>query len=108
VAQRLDRIERIGEAVPTSGLRHELSDARSALWAHSTGIETAFLPDDASEKFDGEAVLCGGLLQCPTNVVCSSRIDAPGLRFDWRNRLIGVVVKRCWGGGTRLRIRLRA
>jgi hypothetical protein len=57
MAQRLDRVERIGQAVPASGLRHELCNARSALWTHSTGIETAFLPDHASEKFNRESVL---------------------------------------------------
>ena len=54
MAQRLDRIKRIGEAMPASGLWHELCDARGALWAHSAGIETALLPDHASEKFDGD------------------------------------------------------
>ena len=37
MAQRLNRIERIGKAVPASGLWHELCDARSALWAHGAG-----------------------------------------------------------------------
>jgi hypothetical protein len=41
MAQRLNRIERIGEAVPAGGLRHELCDARSTLWTHSAGIEAA-------------------------------------------------------------------
>jgi hypothetical protein len=91
MAQRLDRIERIGKAVPASGLRHELGDARSALRAHSAGIEAAFLPDHPSEKFNGEAVLRRGLLQRPTNVFGCGRIGSGGLRFDGHGRLFGIL-----------------
>ena len=69
MAQRLDRIEWIGEAMPASSLRHELRDARGALWADGTGVETAFLPDHTGEKLDRERVLRRCLLECPTNVV---------------------------------------
>jgi hypothetical protein len=108
MAQRLDRVERIGQAVPASGLRHELCDARSALWTHRTGIETAFLPDHASEKFNGEGVLRRRLFQRPANVVGCGWIGSGGLRFDRHGRLIGLVIGRCRRGGARLRIRLRA
>jgi hypothetical protein len=81
MAQRLDWIERIGETVPGSGLRHELCDARSALWAHGAGIEAALLPDHASEKFHGEAILCCSLFQCPANVVGCGRIGDRALWF---------------------------
>ena len=88
MAQRLNRIERIGESVPASGLRHELCDARSTLWAHSAGIEAALLPDHASEKFDGEAILCRSLFQRPANVVGCARIRSRALRFGWHGLLI--------------------
>src|ERR1700719_3306980 len=104
MAQRLNRIERIGEAVPASGLRHELCDARGSLWAHSAGIEAALLPDHASEKFYGEAILCRSLFQRPANIVGCGRIGGRALRFAWRGLLIGFWMR----GGRRDRVRLRA
>ena len=108
MVQRLARIERVGEAVPASCLRHELGDARGAFWAHSAGIEAALLPDDASEKFDGQAVLRRGLLQRPANVICRRWIGGRVLRFDRHSRLFGLLMHRYWRGGARLRVRLRA
>jgi hypothetical protein len=104
MAQRLNRIERMGESVPASGLRHELCDARSTLWAHSAGVEAALLPDHASEKFNGEAILCRSLFQRPANVVGCARIRGRALRFAWRGLLIGFWMH----GGRRDRARLRA
>src|SRR4029077_19030841 len=90
---------------PTDRLRwHELCDARSALWAHGAGIEAALLPDHASEKFDGEAILCRSLFQRPANVVGCARIRGRALRFAWRGLLIGFWMH----GGRRDRARLRA
>ena len=108
MAATLDRIEWIGEAVPASGLRHELCDARGALWAHRTGIETALLPDHASEKFSGEGVLCRRLFQHPANVIGRGWIRSRGLRFNGHSRLTGLGMHRCRRGGARLRIRLPA
>ena len=98
----------IDEAVPASGLRHELCDARGTLWTHSAGIEAALLPDHASEKFDGEAILCRSLFQCPANVDGCGRIGDRALRFAWRGLLIGFWMPGCRRGCARLSARLRA
>ena len=68
MAQGLDRIERIGEAAPVRGLRHELRNALGTFGAHSRRVETALLPNNASEKLDGQSVLRRRLLQCTANL----------------------------------------
>ena len=95
--RNLNRIERIGEAMPASGLRHELCDARSALWAHSAGIEAAFLPNDTSEKFDGKTVLCRSLFHRPANVVGWGWIGDRALRFAGCGLLIPLEARRPTG-----------
>jgi hypothetical protein len=108
MTQRLNRIERIGEAVPACGLWHELCDARGTLWAHGAGIEAALLPDYASEKFYGKAILCRSLFQRPANIAGCGRIRSRALRFAWRRRFSGLLMPRCRRCGARLRIRMRA
>jgi hypothetical protein len=108
MAQRLNRIERIGKAVPASGLWHELCDTRSALWAHGAGIEAALLPDHASEKFYGEAILCRSLFQRPANIVGCGWIRSQALRFAWRGLLIGFWMPDGRRGRAHLSARLRA
>jgi hypothetical protein len=73
---------------PACGLWHELCDAGGTLWAHGAGIEAALLPDHASEKFHGEAILCRSLFQRPANVVGRGRIRSRALRFGWHGLLI--------------------
>ena len=48
----LDRLERVGKAMPTGGRRHELRDACGALRADRTRIEATFLPYDADKKIE--------------------------------------------------------
>ena len=55
--QRLNRIERVGEAVPTGGPRHELSNAFGSLRAGSPRIEAALLPDHSGKELDGKGIL---------------------------------------------------
>ena len=57
-------------------------------WAHGAGIEAALLPDHASEKFYGEAILRRSLFQRPANVVGRGRIRSRALRFGWHGLLI--------------------
>jgi hypothetical protein len=86
VAQRVHWVERVSKAVPAGRLGHELSNARCPLGADGTSIETAFLPDHASEKFDGERVLRRCLLQRPTNLVrgrCMRSSSRLGLSGRW-------------------------
>jgi hypothetical protein len=86
VAQRVHWVERVSKAVPAGRLGHELSNARCPLGADGTSIETAFLQDHASEKFDGERVLRRCLLQRPTNLVrgrCMRSSSRLGLSGRW-------------------------
>jgi hypothetical protein len=62
MAQRLNRIKWIDEAVPTSGPRHELRDTFGSLGADSLRVEAAFLPDHPSKELDGKGILRGRLL----------------------------------------------
>jgi hypothetical protein len=55
--QSLYRIERIGEAVPTGGRRHELCDTSGSLRADSLRIEATFLPDNAGKELYWKGVL---------------------------------------------------
>jgi hypothetical protein len=55
----LDRLERVGKAMPTGGRRHELP-ACGALRADCVRIETALLPDHAGKELDWK-----GVLGCP-------------------------------------------
>jgi hypothetical protein len=57
VAQSLDRIERVGKAVPTGGRRHELRDACGSLRADSVRIKATFLPYHPGKELDGQCVL---------------------------------------------------
>jgi hypothetical protein len=50
MAQRLNRIKRVDEAVPTSGPRHELRDTFGSLEADSLRVKAAFLPDYPSKE----------------------------------------------------------
>jgi hypothetical protein len=68
MAQGLDRIERIGEAAPVRGLRHELCNALGTFGAHGCSVETTLLPNNAGEKLDGQSVLRRRLLQCTANL----------------------------------------
>jgi hypothetical protein len=54
--QSLDRIERVGEAVPAGGRRHELGDTCGSLRADSLCIEATFLPDHAGNELDWKGV----------------------------------------------------
>ena len=84
MAQRLDRIERIGKPVPIGGLRHELRDAFGALVADRAGVEAALLPDHAGEELDRKLVLRRVLLDRAADVVGGRRrfgrrrADRPG------------------------------
>jgi hypothetical protein len=53
VPQSLDRIERIGEAMPAGGRRHELCDTCGSLRAYSPRIEATFLPDHPGKNSTG-------------------------------------------------------
>ena len=55
--QRLDWLERVSEAVPTGGVRHELCDTCGSLRANSLRIEATFLPDHAGKELDWKGVL---------------------------------------------------
>jgi hypothetical protein len=57
VPQSLDRIERIGEAMPAGSRRHELCDPRGSVRADSPRIEATFLPDHAGKELDWKGVL---------------------------------------------------
>ena len=100
MAQRLDRIERIGEPVPIGGLRHELGDAFGALVADRAGVKAALLPDHAGEEFDRKLVLRRVLFDRAADIIGGRR------RFG-RGGLIGRVRRqgRCCAG---LRMRIRA
>jgi len=74
MAQRLDRIERIGKAMPVRGARHKLRNARGTFGAHRAGIETTFLPDDAGKELHGESVLRRRLLQSAANVISCGQL----------------------------------
>jgi hypothetical protein len=63
-------------------------DAGGTLWAHGAGIEAALLPDHASKKFYGEAILRRSLFQRPANAVGRGRIRSRALRFGWHGLLI--------------------
>jgi hypothetical protein len=79
-----------------------------APWAHSAGIEAAFLPDHASEKFYGEAILCRSLFQRPANIVGCGRIRSRALRFAWHGLFIDLWRPGGRRGRARLSARLRA
>ena len=57
VPQRLHGIDRIGEAMPTGGARHELADPFRSLGTESPRIEAALLPDHAGKELDWKGVL---------------------------------------------------
>jgi len=57
VPQSLDRNERIAEAMPAGGRRHELCDTCGSLRAYSPRIEATFLPDHAGKELDWKGVL---------------------------------------------------
>jgi len=98
---------RYGEAVPACGLWHELCDAGGTLWAHGAGIEAALLPDHASEKFYGEAILRRSLFQRPANVVGRGG-RSRALRFGWHGLLIDLWMPGRRRGRAHLSARLRA
>ena len=74
MAQRRDRIERIGKAAPIRRLRHELRDALGTLGAHGAGVEAALLPDDAGEELDRQLVFRRVLLDGAADVVGARRL----------------------------------
>ena len=69
MAQRPDRIERIGKAAPIGGARHELRDALRAGAAYRPRVEAALLPDDAGEELDRKLILRRVLLERAADVV---------------------------------------
>jgi hypothetical protein len=87
MAQRLDRIERIGETAPVGGARHKLRDALGAFAAHSAGIETTFLPDHAGKKLDGKRVLRRRLLQRTADLISCEWFRGQRLGSAWCARL---------------------
>ena len=55
--QRLDWLERVSEAVPTGGARHELGDPFRSLGTDSPRIEAALLPYHPGKELDRQGVL---------------------------------------------------
>jgi hypothetical protein len=73
MAQRPDRIERIGKAAPVGGARHELRNALRAGAAHRPRVEAALLPDDAGEELDRKLILGRVLFERAADVVRGRR-----------------------------------
>jgi len=90
IAQRIDRVERIGKARKICRLRHELRNALGAFVAHGARVETALLPDHASQKLDRQLVLRRGILQRAADIV--------GSRWLWRVFSAGLSAVAGWLG----------
>ena len=89
MAQRPDRIERIGKAAPIGGARHELRDALRSGAAYRPRVEAALLPDDAGEEFDRKLILRRILFERAADVFGGRR-----LRGSWSFRRILVAKDR--------------
>ena len=100
ILQRLDRIERIGQAAPIRRLRHELRNALGAFGAHGLRIEATFLPDHAGEEFDRKPIRGRVLFDGAADIV-------GGRRGVWRSGFFGWGRLALNGRRTFKRLRIR-